>query len=180
MTIPPGTYRLGPEQARLTVRTGRSGAAAKAGHDLLIEVTSWRAEIDAAEDPAATTMQLSADSTSLRVLEGTGGLQALGDDDKASIPKSIDDDVLKRGAIEFQSSSVSADGDRLRVDGELELRGARRPVSFELHADADGRLTGSATLTQSDFGIKPYSTLFGALKVLDQVEVAIDGRLPSG
>ena len=33
---------LGPGDGTLTVRTGRSGAAAKAGHDLVLEVTSWR------------------------------------------------------------------------------------------------------------------------------------------
>jgi len=43
----------------------------------------------------------------------------------------------------------------------------------------DGNLTGRATITQSDFGMKPYSTLFGALKVVDEVQVAFDGRLPS-
>ena len=39
MSLQAGTYRLGPEDGTLRVRTGRSGAAAKAGHDLLIEVT---------------------------------------------------------------------------------------------------------------------------------------------
>jgi hypothetical protein len=31
---------------------------------------------------------------------------------------------------------------------------------------------------QSDWGIKPYSALFGALKVRDEVEVSLDGTLP--
>lgn len=181
MTIPPGIHTLGPEQATLTIHTRRSGAAAKAGHDLLIEVTAWSAELQAGEDPAATVIQLTADSTSLRVREGTGGLQALGDDDKVAIKQTIDDEVLKRGAIEFRSTGVepSADGDRLRVHGELDLRGTRRPLTFDLEGGADGQLSASATLTQSDFGIKPYSTLFGALKVADEVRIALDGRLPS-
>ncbi len=38
----------------------------------------------------------------------------------------------------------------------------------------DGRLTGDATVKQSSFGIKPYSALFGALKVADDVRVAIE------
>src|SRR5436309_953127 len=61
---------LGPDNATLTIRTGRSGGAAKAGHDLLIEVGSWQATLDLEGQPALT---LSADSSSLRVLEGTGG-----------------------------------------------------------------------------------------------------------
>jgi hypothetical protein len=34
-------------------------------------------------------------------------------------------------------------------------------------------------LKQSDWGIKPYSTLFGALKVVDEVEVALEASLPA-
>ena len=33
-------------------------------------------------------------------------------------------------------------------------------------------------VTQTDFAIKPYSTLFGALKVADEVQVALDAALP--
>jgi hypothetical protein len=179
--IPPGHYTLGPDDGTLTVRTGRSGAASKAGHDLLIEVTSWRAELDLPEGAGERSIALSADPRSLRVREGSGGIQALGDDDKASIAKTIDDEVLKGAAIEFRSSRVEAgpDGTGLRVEGELELSGARHPVAFHLTTGADGRLTGAATLKQSDFGMKPYSTLFGALKVADEVEVAIDARVPT-
>ena len=90
---------FGPENARLTVRTARTGAASKAGHDLLIEVTSWSATLDPDADPALT---LSADSRSLRVLEGTGGIQALDDDDKAGIKQTIDVEVLEGTPIEFR------------------------------------------------------------------------------
>ncbi|HTU30876.1 MAG TPA: YceI family protein [Solirubrobacteraceae bacterium] len=181
MTIPTGTYTLGPEHATLTVRTGKSGAAAKAGHNLLIEVTSWSATLQCAEDPAASALELTADSGSLEVRDGSGGLQALGADDKVSIKKSIDDEILKRGSIAFRSERIepSADGGSLQVHGELDLLGARRPITFALKATDDGHLTASATITQSDFGIKPYSTLFGALKVVDDVQVELDGRLPT-
>ena len=41
-------------------------------------------------------------------------------------------------------------------------------------------LTGTATLKQTDWGCKPYSALFGTLKVADEVRVEIDGRLAAG
>jgi polyisoprenoid-binding protein YceI len=88
--------------------------------------------------------------------------------------------VLKGGAIAFRSNAVdvAADG-ALRVRGDLDLLGTTRPVTFDLAAGDDGRLTGSTRLKQTDWGIKPYSALFGTLKVADEVEVGIDARLPT-
>jgi polyisoprenoid-binding protein YceI len=182
MSLEPGTYTLGPENARLLLRTARRGGAAKAGHDLLIEVTSWRATIEAGDEPSSTELSLSADSTSLRVLEGTGGIKALDDDDKDNIRQTIDEDVLKGTAIDFRSTAAQAvdDSGRLEVQGELELFGKAAPVSFALQSGQGGHLTAAAIVRQSDWGIKPYSALFGALKVADEVQVEFDGHLPSG
>ena len=170
-----GIHRLGPDNGTLSVRTGRTGAAAKAGHDLLIDVTAWSATLEVGEDPALTSIELH-DATSLRVREGSGGIQSLGDDDKASIVKTIDEEVLKGTGIEFRSTDVqtAADGSRLSVRGELTLVGATRPIAFDLLLGADGNLSGRAVLRQTDWGISPYSTLFGALKVADEVEVVLD------
>jgi polyisoprenoid-binding protein YceI len=180
MTIPAGIHTFGPANATLAVKTGRTGAAAKAGHNLVIHVTAWEGTLELGPDPAQANLTLDADGTSLRVQEGTGGMQSLGEDDKASIQKSIDDDVLRRKDVRFRANEVqAADGSRIVVRGELELVGRVKPISFELTAD-DGRLTGSATVKQSEWGIKPYSTLFGALKVVDEVEVVIDAVLPAG
>src|SRR3990172_4975820 len=156
--------------------TTRTGAAAKAGHDLLILVTAWQATLEVGEDPAQTSVVFDADATSLRVREGTGGMQALGDDDKASIEKTIDDDVLKRMDIEFRSTAVqtAADGSRISVQGELTLVGQSRPIAFDLTVGDDAKLSGSTVVKQTNWGITPYSALFGALKVADEVEVVID------
>jgi polyisoprenoid-binding protein YceI len=177
VSIPAGSYRLGPGNATLSVHTARAGAAAKAGHDLVIHVTAWEADLDVADDPAETAIRLTADATSLRVIEGTGGIQALGDEDVSSIHKTIDDEVLRRQGIAFRSTSVEADGDALRARGDLTIGESTRPVEFDL-VSADGtKLVGSAVVVQSEFGIKPYSALFGALKVKDEVRVELDGQL---
>ena len=86
-----GRYTLGPANATLAVHTARAGAAARAGHDLLIHVTAWEAMLDVAEEPGDSSMELTADAESLRVVEGTGGIQALGEDDKSEIQQTIDD-----------------------------------------------------------------------------------------
>jgi polyisoprenoid-binding protein YceI len=179
--IQAGTHRLGPENATLSVHTRRGGAAAKAGHDLVLEVTSWQAAVEAGDgkSPEAISIELSADATSLRVRKGSGGMQALGDDDKASIHQTIDDEVLKRRDIVFRSTGVrrAAGPGRISVAGDLTLAGQTRPIAFELGVGGDGALSATAVVTQTQWGMKPYSALFGALKVLDDVEVVLDGHL---
>jgi polyisoprenoid-binding protein YceI len=180
MPFSPGTYTLNSDHGTLSVRTGRGGGDAKTGHDLLIEVGSWEGTLQLAEDPAASSVSLTADAGSLRVLEGTGGMTKLGDDDKNGIKQTIDEDILKGCTITFQSSAVRAGADGgLDVDGELELLGRHAPAAFSLTIDDGGHVTGRATVKQTNHGIKPYSALFGTLKVADEVEVAVDAQLPS-
>jgi hypothetical protein len=171
--IPPGSYRFGPDNGRLTVRTGRTGAVAKAGHDLMLEVTAWDATLAVGDE---TSLELNADATSFKVREGTGGMQALDDGDRANIEQTIDDEVLMRERIAFRSTRVSELADGLSVEGRLTIRGATASVAFDVTV-AGGRLTAAAPVRQTDFGMKPYSALFGALKVADEVEVAVDARL---
>ena len=168
-----GIHRLGPDNATLSVHTKRGGAAAKAGHDLELLVTAWEGTLDL----DAGSAELAADATSLRVRKGTGGMQALGDEDKDNIRQTIDDDVLKKQNITFRSASVAPDAEgRYRVEGELTLAGTSQPIAFDLLV-ADGAITGSATVTQTRWGMKPFSALFGTLKVLDDVEVHLDARV---
>jgi polyisoprenoid-binding protein YceI len=181
MSIQPGTHKLGPENGTLTVNTKRTGAAAKAGHDLTIQVDDWNATLTIADDPSQSSLELTADPDSLRVVAGDGGIQTLGDDDKQNIKKTIDKDVLKRQGIEFHSTSVSGgDSGRLKVSGDLTLVGKTSPISFDVTIGDSGNVTGSATVKQTDHGMKPYSALFGALKVADEVTVSIqECALPS-
>src|SRR5262245_30229944 len=176
--IQSGSHKLGPDNATLRVKTTRQGAAAKAGHDLVIEVSAWEATLDIGEDPAQIEIALDADPGSLRVREGTGGVHALGDEDRAEIEETIDDEVLTGKPIEFRSTEVDGPDSRLSVSGELKLAGSSHPLEFELSLSPEGKLSGGATVKQSDWGIKPYSGLFGALKVTDEVEVLVEATVP--
>jgi polyisoprenoid-binding protein YceI len=177
VSIRSGTHRLGPDNATLSLRTGRAGAAAKAGHDLVIRVTAWEATLAIGEDPAGATMELTADPTSLRVFEGTGGMQSLGDDDLENIHQTIDDEVLKRQEISFRATRVEPDGNRMRAEGQLTLAGETAPITAHLAVGDDGVISATAVVTQTAWGMKPYSALFGALKVQDDVVVVLEGHL---
>jgi hypothetical protein len=151
---------VGPADATLTVKTYREGVAAKVGHDLIMVVGRWSAKIG--DDG---TIELSADPRSLEIREGLRGAKPLSDRDRREILKNIDQKVLGSSPIEFRGS---AEGDR--VTGELTMAGATRPLTAERAPDG-----GRATLVQSQWGIKPYRGLMGALKVRDDVEVIVSG-----
>src|SRR3954453_23881024 len=144
------TYRLGPDDGTLSVRTQRTGAAAKAGHNLLIHVTSWEATVELGEE---TILALEADGSSLRVQEGTGGMQALQDEDRENIRQTIDDEVLMGERITFRSTEVrpATGAAGLRVEGALTLLGEPRPLGFDLAITGDGKLEATVVVKQTDW-----------------------------
>jgi hypothetical protein len=181
MPIMPGTYELGPQNASLRIKTKRGGAAAKAGHDLLIEVNSWHGTLKVGDDPGRGSLVLSADSGSMEVIEGTGGIMPLTDEDKVEIKRTLEDEVLHPGPVEFESTRVTpSDDGRIEIRGELSMNGNVHPLDFELELWPDGAVSARATVKQSDWGIEPYSGLFGTLKVKDEVDVVGEASLSSG
>lgn len=83
-------------------------------------------------------------------------------------------DTERYAEIRFQSTAVEKAGDaRWKVKGDLFLHGAMRPVVVEV-SEKDGRYRGSATLKQSDFGIKPVSLFGGTVKIKDVVRIEFE------
>jgi polyisoprenoid-binding protein YceI len=178
VALPSGIHKLGPDNASLQVKTYREGMAAKVGHDLVIDVTRWDATVDLAD----STVELNADARSLQVREGLRGLKPLTDKDRSEIGKNIDDKVLHGQPIAFRSTAVRlADAaGPLVVEGELTMAGTTRPITAQIDVGEDGRVIGTIPLTQSEWGIKPYRGLMGALKVRDELEIVLDARLQAG
>jgi polyisoprenoid-binding protein YceI len=178
MVLSAGTHRFGPDNASLQVRTYREGVAARAGHDLIIEVTRWDATVEVAGEPGGSTVELNADPRSLEVREGLRGVKPLTEKDRIEIRKTIDEKVLGGHPIRFRSSAVGLveQGGRLTVEGELSLAGSSRPLTAQLTVNDGGEFSGTIPLTQSDWGIRPYRGLMGALKVRDEIEVVIETR----
>jgi hypothetical protein len=169
MSIPEGTHNIGPSNGSLKVKTGKEGAAAKMGHDLVIGVNSWEATIEGGDSPS---IKLTADPGSLDVIEGSGGAKPLSDKDKTDIKKSISGKVLGSSQISFTSSEVNDS----TASGDLSIAGKSSSVSVPLSVNGD-TISGSLTLSQKDFGIKQFSAMMGALKVKDQVTVEFEGKL---
>jgi hypothetical protein len=45
MNVKPGIYNLGPSDGTVQVKTGRQGMAARAGHDLTLAASNWKATL---------------------------------------------------------------------------------------------------------------------------------------
>lgn len=179
MSLTPGTHELGPNDGTLELHTYRDGVAQKIGHDLILEVGAWSATATVAGGGALSAVTLEVDPQSLSVREGHNGLKPLSDKDKTDIVKNIDEKVLQSKPINFRSDAIETAGG-LTVRGGLTIVGTERPASFELTLGEDGRVNGKLAITQSEWGIKPYKAMMGALKVRDQVELVVDVRLPTG
>jgi polyisoprenoid-binding protein YceI len=178
--IPDGSYTLGPEVGQLLIKTSRTGLGAKAGHDLTIEVTRWRAEltVDSA-DVARSSVNVEADAESFEVRTGTGGVKPLTDADRAEIKKTIREKILQTGrhpAITFRSTRAAGTPESFSIDGDLTITGRTQPVTVSGRL-ADDRVQGSATVVQSRWGIRPYTAFFGALRLSDEVTVEFSIRI---
>lgn len=176
MTVSEGTYGFGPQAGRLLVRTSRAGLGRKAGHDLTIEATRWSGTaVVVAGDPGKSSVTVTVETGSLSVREGTGGLKPLSDSDRAEIERTLESPALLHTAehptITFRSTSITGTFASFEITGDLTLKGRTRPVTVHGGGDGDGMVCGWATVTQSAFGIKPYSAFLGALRLADDVRI---------
>ncbi|MBO0821187.1 MAG: YceI family protein [Nocardiopsaceae bacterium] len=176
-----GTFNLGPGSGRVLLKTGRTGAAAKMGHDLTIEVTQWSAEVTVPDDSGggleAATVSAELDLGSLEVREGTGGAKPLSDKDKRDIEKSAKKTLANVGKASFASSKIIPSGSGGAIEGTLTLNGKSQPARVQVVSADGGKYTGSATIRQTDFGITPFSAFLGALKLADDVGLEFEVNL---
>ncbi len=162
--------RIDPQASTLTVYVYRSGVFkfAADNHEIRAPIASGSV------DEGARTVELTIDARNLQVLDP--GLNA---DKRAEVqqrmlsPEVLDPD--RYPAITFRSRSVEAGADHLLVRGNLTLHGQTRPVTVQVSRMASG-YRGTATLNQTDFGIKPIRVAGGAVKVKDQVKIEFDIR----
>lgn len=165
------------------LHTRRTGVGALAGHDLDIEVTRWHGTLRV--DPAdlvASSVEVSIDATSFEVREGHGSPVPLLGVNKSDIVRTISKllQTEKHREIRFVSEHVAAVDGGYVITGELTVAGRTRPVDLDVALDEDARVpsgTITATVLHSDFGIKPYSAMLGALKVRDAVTIRAEVQL---
>ncbi len=173
------TWELDSADGELTVRTGVAGRAARMGHRLKLRMGSWRVTTTWS-DSTPVSGSLVVDVDSLEVLSGEGGLTPLTNPEKGvsrtNALKSLDAKRFPR--IEFNADTITRTDTGYRLAGPLQIHGVTKSIEVDLAMTDAGdawQLNLETDVTQSDFGVKPYS-LMGAMKVADTVTVAFDAR----
>ncbi len=175
-------WTLDPSHGELLLTTGVTGPASAMGHRLTIVMTVWHATVIwSGGEPSA--VELTVDVDSLEVLRGDGGVKGLTGVEKAlarsNALKSLD--AKRYPHIGFTTDEVIAVDGGYRLTGTLEIHGRSRPRSVDLSVDDLGQtwgMTCDATVSQADFGVKPYSLMMGAMKVADEVAVSFRAEHP--
>lgn len=181
MAIQSGRHQFGPGEGRITLRTSRDGLVAQAGHDLAIDASRWSGELVVGADLAPESLAVTVDLGALVVRDGTGGIKPLTDRDKREIAvtarRILGADRYPEAT--FTATSFEPSGDGGTIAGTLALAGQSRPQQLAVSQTSLGHYRATATVKQTDFGIKPYSAFLGSLKVSDAIKVEVDLELPS-
>ncbi len=183
MAIKSGNHPIGPDNGKLTIHTYRAGMGAKAAHDLVMEATRWSgtADLDPA-NPAACGVSVTVDPDSFEILEAKGGIKPLSDKDRGDIRKNASEKVLqtqKHPEISFKSTAVEGQAPNLSIVGDLTISGQTRPVTMKATVQDGGKVAAEVNVKQTDFGLKPYSAMMGAIKMRDDVDIKVDLNLPT-
>jgi polyisoprenoid-binding protein YceI len=177
MAVHAGRHRLGTGRGRIVLHTFRDGLAAQAGHDLTIEVGRWSGELTVNEEQSPAGLEVRIDMGSLIVRDGGGGLKPLTDRDRREIAvtarKTLGSDRHPEATFSAERFEPGAGGGGV-IAGTLTLAGRSRPLRLQVTATGQDRYHGTASVVQSEHGIKPYSGFLGALRVRDAVDVDVD------
>jgi hypothetical protein len=165
--------------AKCLIFTYKEGLLSPLAHDLRLDVGSFVVELG--DDSMINAVF---DAGSLRVdcamAEGVERPDLLSDADRKEINSSIFKEVLQADTypkISFGSLSVQKEDSTHLVTGTLSLHGIDKEITFTVRREGD-YFVADACLHMPDFGIKPFSALFGAVRIKPDILIRV--TLPVG
>jgi len=176
LAILAGALALGAEPraidtktSTLTIRVGKAGAFSAFGHDHVIEapIGSGTADLE------ARRVELRVPAAALRVSDPKAS-----ESDREAVQKTMLGpqvlDSARFPEIVFRSTAATESGaGAWSVTGNLTLHGETRPVTVVVKQSA-GRYTGSVSIKQTDFRIKPVKVARGTVKVKDELRIEFE------
>ena len=158
-------------RSTLTVRAFKAGLFSAFGHNHEIRAPIARGSFDESADLPSVELQV--DARQLQVQDPELSAKDRSEVQQTMLGPSVLDSA-KFSEIRFRSLTIEKTGEgKWRVHGDLTVHGQTRPVLVEVTGEP-GHYRGSATVKQTDFGIKPVSAAGGAIKVKDEVRVEFE------
>ncbi len=181
-------YKIDANKSQLVARLFRGGFAGFMGHNHVIRATEFSGSIQFDPENHSSfaafievkTASLKADEPEIRAKHKLE--KKVRDKDRKKIQNTMESaeqlDVKKFPVMTFKATKVEKqEKDQYRIHGDLTMHGVTRPVSLLMSAKTEksqGALQGSLQFKQSDFGIKPYSAVFGSVKNKDEAFLFIE------
>jgi len=164
------SLRIDPLRSTMTVKVFKAGVFSAFGHNHEIRAPIISGSVIASGKPS---VELKVDARRMQVLDPDVSAK-----DRAEVQQTMLSDAVldseRFPEIRFVSRTIeAAGGNRYRVTGELTLHGVTRPVVVRVEQRGD-RYTGSATVKQSEFRMRPVTVAGGTVKVKDAVEIVFE------
>ncbi len=174
-------YRIDPAHSRIELTVFKSGLLKMIGHDHSIAAKSFSGQVRFNfGNFGDSSVQLNIDALSLAVLDDP----SVPEKDRQEIQANMEGakvlNVRDFPQITFRSTEIArpaSTGESLMLRGRLNLHGAEKEIAFpiQLYSGTNRlRVTGSAVIAQTDFGIKPIKAAAGGVRVKDQLNVKFD------
>ncbi len=173
----PVTYAILPEASLLQVHTSAGGLLGMFGHEHDVRAHAFTGTIVYdAQDPSTSRVHVTVLTDSLLVVPA-------GDSsDIPAITRAMREQVLhvdRFPEITFSSTAVTVHDGTVHVRGDLTIIGRTRPVDMDLALMVTRdtlRVRGTFTIKQTAFGIRPYTTALGTIRVGNEVTFLLDIR----
>ncbi len=173
-------FVIDASRGSVTVRAFADGIFSFAGHHPTFAAQRFGGEIQlAANNAEVASLLIVVNAESLYLIDKRS------EKDREEIESALHEKILSTAdfsEIYFVSRNVSMrqrnDGKFIvEANGAFSIRGRNlsQTIVAEAEINAEGiRANGEISLRQSDFGIEPYKTLGGTLKVKDEVKISFD------
>jgi polyisoprenoid-binding protein YceI len=170
---PDSTVYLVTRASELAVETSKAGLFGMFGHTHRIRATSFEGRvIYVPQHPEASSVTIRLPTDSLEVVStDTSEQRKVGANMKVDVL-----DVAHFPDMAFASTALKWDGRKVHMTADLTMHGQTRPVEIDAEPviTADTlRVSVRFTVKQTTFGIHPFSTAAGTVKVGDDVEFDI-------
>ena len=180
MSLKAGSYCFDKNSGSLNVYTFKEGLLSKLAHDLLIDITDFKVNLEVPEAGFVSgSLELEIQANSLKVicaLKDGEKTDALKEKDIADIEKDMGGKVLhpdKYPTANFRSKAIQEKEGGYKINGDLSLHGVTKSIDFDIDTNS-GNLNGMITLLQKDYGIKPFKVMMGTLKIKNEINIGFD------